>query len=256
MATYTKETALYDTGAIANDIQEAGEQVNKYITRVGDDGIKVHPYNTTTGEPDTANYSKIDADGMTIYKDERQVATFGENTVIGKPYDSEASDNESHIEMDYHSLRLVNKEGRAYVHFSDLRNKSGIATVTNTFTGDGSKTYFTTDADITIDDWRSDLVDVKINDEVVDPSEYTVYTTTGIAINFNTAPADLAVIKITYTTNWWWNEAFTLGTRGSGNIGKMSFTAGLDNVASAGHATAIGSNARATAWDAVAGRVL
>ena len=68
MTTYTKETALYDTGAIAGDIQEAGAQVSKYITAIGDEGIKVHPYDATQGQADADNYAKIDSYGMEIWQ--------------------------------------------------------------------------------------------------------------------------------------------------------------------------------------------
>ena len=91
MATYTKETALYDTGAIADDISEAGQTASKYITSVGNDGIKVHPYNTSTSAVDPYNYTLIDADGMEVFKQNdstnpnaaMSVAEFGEVSRIG-----------------------------------------------------------------------------------------------------------------------------------------------------------------------------
>lgn len=109
MATYTKETALYDTGAISSDIQEAGAQVNKYITAVGNDGIKVHPYNSTTGTTDTKNYTKIDANGMEIYQDvngvSTKVADFDVNgTVIG-------NESKSHSIIDADGQRFYAIDG-------------------------------------------------------------------------------------------------------------------------------------------------
>ena len=77
MPTYTKETALYDTGAIANGIENAAGQVNKYITQIGDTGIKVHPYDSTNEQIDTDNYTKIDAGGMEVYQESTKVASFG-----------------------------------------------------------------------------------------------------------------------------------------------------------------------------------
>ena len=109
MATYTKETALYDTGAISSDIQEAGAQVNKYITAVGNDGIKVHPYNSTTGTTDTKNYTKIDANGMEIYQNvngvSTKVADFDVNgTVIG-------NESKSHSIIDADGQRFYAIDG-------------------------------------------------------------------------------------------------------------------------------------------------
>ena len=87
MTTYSKETALYNSGAIASDINEAGTKASKYITSIGDYGIKVHPYNDTTRTEDLYNYAKIDSSGMEIYKNiddsPVKVASFGENVQIG-----------------------------------------------------------------------------------------------------------------------------------------------------------------------------
>ena len=44
------------------------DAASKYITVIGNDGIKVHPYNTTAGQADTNNYVKIDSDGMEIWQ--------------------------------------------------------------------------------------------------------------------------------------------------------------------------------------------
>lgn len=48
MTTYTKETALYDTGAIAGDIQEAGTKADNYLTDVSGGGVMVHPSDDST----------------------------------------------------------------------------------------------------------------------------------------------------------------------------------------------------------------
>lgn len=48
MATYSKETALYDTGAIANGISAAGQTATSYITNVSGGGIMVHPSDDST----------------------------------------------------------------------------------------------------------------------------------------------------------------------------------------------------------------
>lgn len=88
MATYTKETALYDTGKIGTDIGAAGETASKYITAVDQNGIKVHSENS-----DNINYSLINADGMEVFKgttveNSKSVAVFGENSRVGSEYDA------------------------------------------------------------------------------------------------------------------------------------------------------------------------
>lgn len=63
MTTYTKETALYDTGAIAGDIQEAGAKATSYITQISQNqGIWItpsdHKPDPSTGEPVTTGNNK------------------------------------------------------------------------------------------------------------------------------------------------------------------------------------------------------
>lgn len=48
MTTYSKETALYDTGAIANDIDDAGTKADNYLTDVTGGGVMVHPSDDST----------------------------------------------------------------------------------------------------------------------------------------------------------------------------------------------------------------
>lgn len=93
MATYTKETALYDTGAIASDIEEAGKTADRYITAVDQSGIKVHAQNNPN-----INYSKIDANGLEVFKgtttaNSTSVAKFGDTARVGKA-------NYGHVEID------------------------------------------------------------------------------------------------------------------------------------------------------------
>lgn len=92
MATYTKETALYDTGAIADDIGQAGETASKYITAVDQNGIKVHAENNTN-----VNYTVINAEGMEVYDDSASVAKFGAVTRIGTEDDASITIAESRI---------------------------------------------------------------------------------------------------------------------------------------------------------------
>ena len=56
---------------------QAAGKANDYITEFGDSGIRVHP------EGDAANYSAIDADGMSVVKGGTSVAHFGETARVG-----------------------------------------------------------------------------------------------------------------------------------------------------------------------------
>lgn len=61
----------------AGSIDGAAGSATKYITETGSYGIRVHP------EGDTANYSVIDADGMSVVKGGTSVAHFGETARVG-----------------------------------------------------------------------------------------------------------------------------------------------------------------------------
>jgi hypothetical protein len=61
----------------AGSIDGAAGSATRYITETGDYGIRVHP------EGDTANYSLIDADGMSVVKGGTSVAHFGETARLG-----------------------------------------------------------------------------------------------------------------------------------------------------------------------------
>lgn len=72
MTTYSKETALYSTDAIANDIDAASKTAENYIELDGD-GIKVHK----VVDPD--NYVRINSDGLDVFNDDMNVAHFAKD---------------------------------------------------------------------------------------------------------------------------------------------------------------------------------
>lgn len=142
-------------------------------------------------------------------------------------------DSESHLEGDYHSLQMIDKEGSPYVLFTDLRDSSGYATITDTFTGDGSTTFFSLSMTAS-----SNTYTVKRNGTTVTSG----ITKTTTSFTFSTAPASGVTITATYTVNSQDAKAFTLGTRGAGNVGGMSFAAGHGCVASGYASYSEGSN--------------
>ena len=131
--------------------------------------------------------------------------------------------DESHIEIDYHSMRLINKEGNEYLHVSDLRDQSGESSIVDTWRGDGTKTQFTLSYTAT---------DTSYTVSVSDSSGGTATKTTA-AVNFSTPPSDGSTITATYTTILQLS-AFTFGSRGAGTIGSGSSSFGTLNIAS-GH---------------------
>lgn len=99
MPTYSKETALYDTGKIATDITGAGETASKYITAIDNNGIKVHAENNPT-----TNYTKIDANGMEVYQKVNDTAT--KVASFGKDGAQIGQDGSCNILMRSNSLKL------------------------------------------------------------------------------------------------------------------------------------------------------
>ena len=136
---------------------------------------------------------------------------------------------ESHLEMDYRSLKLVNGSGSAYFSASDLRDRSGLADITNRFIGDGSTRQF----------WISPSA-ANTSYEVTVDGVAASPTKTSATVTFGTAPADGAVIVVNYQTSSSNALAFTFGRRGAGDVGACSFAAGNDIVASGGSSHAEG----------------
>ncbi len=99
MPTYSKETALYDTGAIAVGIDAAGDTADTYITAVDQNGIKVHAANNVN-----SNYAAIDATGMDVVRGGTSMAKFGETTRIGEV-------DANRIELDKDGLVQYTEDG-------------------------------------------------------------------------------------------------------------------------------------------------
>lgn len=138
---------------------------------------------------------------------------------------------QSHVEMDYHSMQLKDKEGNTYFYVSDLRNENGVASVTDTFIGDGRITGFMLNLTAT---------DNTYSVSVSDGSGGTIGKTT-THVYFASAPTKDAVITVTYSTESTDAKAYTLGKRASGTaIGPYSHAEGYNTAASGIHSHAEG----------------
>lgn len=144
------------------------------------------------------------------------VARFGaDGSQIGKS-------GESHVELDYHSLQMVDMNGTAYFYVSDLRDENGEATLRETFTGNGTRVSFVVNADVSSE---VAAVDSSHASNVVTRNERTY--------RFATAPDDGATVTITYKTRVHLAKAFTVGMRADdSDIGAYSFVEGAYNTAS------------------------
>lgn len=106
-----------DLTAQANAAQTATNYISADST-----GIRIansNPATATTYQHQTATETEFIVSGVS------RAEISGGGARFGKEYVSGATDNESHMELDYHSLQLVDKEGNAYLYVSDLRGPDG-----------------------------------------------------------------------------------------------------------------------------------
>ena len=201
----------------------AAKKATNYITEI-DNGIFVHPENNSL------DGVKIQ-DTVAIIRNNKEVASYGEIVRIGQA-------GETRTEIDYHSMKLIDKSGFDYFHFSDLRNSEGNAEIIAQFTGDGTTTDFT--LGLAIDSIISVTVNGTATTSYTQPGDYT--------IRFYSAPAANSAVVITYITTSAWAKAYTLGRRKSnGIIGGFSFAFGSNTEASGYASTAEGQNTVASA---------
>lgn len=215
-----------EAAAKASAAQAAASKIaTNYITETSSADITIHPRGTTAAR------AAIDTTGLEIFKDNVSVAKYGDTQRIGEA-------TKSHLEADYHSLQLKDKEANSYFWASDLRDSTGYATMVESFVGDGVTTGFAVALNI------ETLVSVTVDGTAVSASKSTQLSN---AFVLTSAPPFEAEIVATYTTASSEAKAFTLGVRlGSANIGAMSVAEGYNTEASGNFSHVEGFGSRAT----------
>ena len=221
-------SASYEAAKVAyNEAQTAKTTATRYINELVD-GIMVHPYGDITTGWSIRDALELIKSGISVFR----VWLEGG---LAKVRIGES--DKSHVELDYHSLQMVDRNDNTYFHISDLRDADGW--VTNDFIGDGSTTRF-------------DLVTfTSVPDSMVVTVDNTIVTT-GISkltsyVLFRTAPASGSVVTVKFLPGDTSSEelkAFTLGTRlANSRLGLYSVAEGVNNTASNDytHATGAGS---------------
>lgn len=214
-----------------------------------------HNFDTNTGTPLTNGYASINSsevnNDLIISYEEGWTNTSSKDVNIAYASVSDSRNvlltigktSTSVLKMDYHSLKMIGKEGRTYFHVSDLRDETGTATVSERFIGDGYSIEFylnsipaTSIVSLTVDETEIDLSVEEPEVELVD----------GNKIHFmSSAPNPGSVIEVVYTTTDLYVTAATFGWRASGYIGPNSFASGQGIVASANSSTAFGFGTKA-----------
>ncbi len=172
------------------------------------------------------------SNGIAVRDGLDELATFGaEQSTIGKTTDA-------HLDFDYRSMQAVDLSGYTYFHISDLRDKSGSATLVAIEVYDGNGT-------ITLAILATEIVSVTIDD--VETTSYTFDGDRTVTLTDTASLAGGEIVAITYTTNSNLAKAYTLGRRMDNSvIGPMSLAIGYNGNAS-GFASLVGgsySNAR------------
>lgn len=235
MATYQKETALFKEGAIS-EIKDQIDETQDYFW-VGEDG-KIHvtkiPREEFLENPEEENIL-IDDNGLRIRKGEDIKAQYGETIIIGKPYVPGATDNESRMEIDYHSLKMTDFFDDEYFHISNLVDKDGnICEEFNAPKEGGTNLKFQVQFGI------FDVSSVKVDG--VELTQDVDYTRSGRTFTFLISISSNALISIKYITsplNMAAAKAYTIGLR-TGAVGISSFAEGFSITASGPYSHAEG----------------
>lgn len=148
-------------------------------------------------------------------------------------------DTQARLVQDYHSFQQISKEGTPYVYFSDLRDADGMANIVETFEVSSSRTLFNLTYPI---EASTTTHPITITDDDVVVNAYVISSERQIRL---ITPADGEIV-ISYWTESEEVKAFTLGTRGTGKVGAMSYSEGIGNISSGRATHAEGYNTTAT----------
>ena len=226
---------------------DGGLKATSYLTNISSDGVFVHPegFPSTLTDPDSVGVHISDA--VNIIRNGTSVASYGDVARIGK-------EAQTRVEIDYHSLKLIDIEDNPYLYVRDLRDDTGYAELEENFVGDGSTTSYT------VSYTPSAIVSVTVNSTALASNAYSF---SGTTVTLTTAPAADAAVVITYTTNSAASKAFTFGGRDSSALlgaysatfggnhnasGHWTFATGYGNQVTGPYASAFGNGNTARGW--------
>lgn len=204
----------------------------KGLTQLASDIVRINKLKVDWAEINTAIINFLTANNITA----QNLTIVDEYGNVLATYDASGitlgQTAEAHAEMDYHSFQLIDKDGNIYLYASDLRDSSGLAELTETFVGDGSRKTFYVGA-------RANSA-TSVTVDGVEQTQGTDYTFSIYGFTFSTPPSNGSSIVIVYKTYSDEAKAFTFGVRGSGTIGMQSVVLGYKSVASGRAAVAEG----------------
>lgn len=214
------------------ELVDVDESIQNFINThvwVEQDGLYV-------GTQGTDYKARIDADSLDILDDTGAVvATFGEVAQIGKS-------GESHVELDFRSMSLVDKGGDSYFEVKDLRDASGYAEVSESFVGEGM-TWMNFALTLPIDSPSGYQPTVTVDGSAV---TYEIDEDANTILLPQLTPSGSKIV-VTYKTRSSLAKAATFGRRATGSdTGAMSTALGDRVEASGLYSYAEGSQTKAT----------
>ena len=240
------QTGSIDLKAHVEAHDAASQTASKYITEVNNDGIMVHP--DGEGPNDTATPTGWHIGAALEYL-KQGIARFWiglKNSGDITPTVRIGASNESHVEIDYHSLQFIDKESSTYFYVSDLREEDGTFEASDSFTG---ADYDRTDG-ITLS--YQPVQEANTTSVFVNGTEYAyhsgdgavpdqAYWFNGIAVLLNPKPEESDTIQVDYLSADSQAKAFTFGSRvANSKVGRLSAAIGELNRASGEDSAAFG----------------
>lgn len=240
------QTGSIDLKAQVEAHDAASQTASKYITEINNDGIMVHP--DGEGPNDTATPTGWHIGAALEYL-RQGIARFWiglKNSGDLTPTVRIGASNESHVEIDYHSLQFIDKESSTYFYVSDLRGEDGTFEASDSFTG---ADYDRTDG-ITLS--YQPVQEANTTSVFVNGTEYAYYSGdgavpaqtywfNGIAVILNPEPEESDTIQVDYLSADSQAKAFTFGSRvANSKVGRLSAAVGEFNSASGEDSAAFG----------------
>lgn len=228
------QTGSYDFKAAKAAHDEAAKTASDYITEITNDGIMVHAEGEGPDDTQTptgwhiSNVLEFIRQGVSRFWIGLKNSGDATPTVrIGK------DSGESRMELDYHSLKLIAKEGNTYFHVSDLRGTDGTVEIVQNVIGKliipGSTVnlyYTATDTNYTID-WIDDSGSASDPGAGITVEKYLDY----IKFVYPGSDARVVTLDITFNTSSSNFKALTFGSRDDAGrrVGPLSACFGNDN---------------------------
>lgn len=207
------------------------------IVQLASDIVRIDKLKVSWAEIEQAVIDTLESEDITtknltvIDSNDNVIATFRGSTVtLGKT-------TNTHAELDYHSLQLIDNGGNAYFFAGDLRDANEEYSTSAEFVGTGYQTSFRL--------YLKVKRDLTVTVDGVTVSNYTLQDNNYV-IAFTTAPSDGSQIVASYVTSDSQSVAYTLYRRIPGyTSGGLSFVHGY-GAATSFASVAVGYDTRAT----------